>query len=120
MKLFVSIFAAIGRLLLLLASAAFITFLSLFVIGAYLATWPVLRLSPKDRRITALTGLGTAVLTAVRAYAPEPKPDDGTAEERYLQSDEAKYAHQAGYEAGYRDALADRKDSPETTTASDS
>lgn len=81
MKPFTVILGTIGKVLLLLAGMAFITGLSLFVAGAFLATWPLLRLSPQERRIGALIGLGTAVMGMVQAYKPDtPTPDESETE----------------------------------------
>lgn len=57
-----------GRFALFLAVMSFLTCVSLFVGGAYLATWPVLRISPRNRRLQSLVGLATAIVTVVRAY----------------------------------------------------
>lgn len=57
-----------GRFALFIAIMAFLTAVSLFVGGAYLASWPIMRISPRNRRLTALTGLAVALVTAARAY----------------------------------------------------
>jgi uncharacterized membrane protein len=58
----------IGRTVLFLASMALIAGVSLFIVGGYLTTYPILRLSPKNQRVQALVGLGAAVMTLVTVY----------------------------------------------------
>lgn len=85
-----------GKFALFIAGMAFIVFISLFVVGAYLATWPIMRVSPRSRRLTSLMELATAAMGAARAYgldkftepdenAPEPEPatDDTEATETH-------------------------------------
>lgn len=67
--------SALGRLVLLLALAALITGMSLFVLGGWLTTWPILRLSPRGQRKAALTNLAAAVMGVATAFAPEELPD---------------------------------------------
>lgn len=69
--------AFVGKLLLFLASMALITGMSLFVVGGWLVTLPILRLSPRNRRMTALMGAGAAMMTLAQAYGLMP---DGTEE----------------------------------------
>lgn len=56
-------FAALGRFILLLASLAFVAALSLFVFGTFLLTWPILRLSPRDRKLRATVNLASSAMT---------------------------------------------------------
>lgn len=70
-----------GRFALFIAGMALLTFISLFVVGAYLATWPIMRVSPRSRRLTSLMELATAAMSAARAYGLDkftepPAPDD--------------------------------------------
>lgn len=69
----------VGKFALFLASMAFLTALSLFIVGAYLATMPVLRLSPRNKRVQAATGAAVAIVALIRAYGkgdtPEPEPE---------------------------------------------
>lgn len=60
--------ALIGKAVLFLASMALITGVSLFIVGGYLTTYPVLRLSAKNRRVQALVGLGAAIMTVATVY----------------------------------------------------
>lgn len=60
-----------GKLILLIAAMAFITGASLFVVGGYLATWPIMRASPRGRRVQAVSALALAVLALARAFAPD-------------------------------------------------
>jgi hypothetical protein len=56
----------LGKLTLLLATTAFLTAVSLFLLGSYLMTWPILRKSPRNQRIEATINLaqaGMALLT---------------------------------------------------------
>lgn len=71
-----------GRFALFIAGMALLTFISLFVVGAYLATWPIMRVSPRSRRLTSLMELATAAMGAARAYGldkfTEPPAPDAT------------------------------------------
>lgn len=80
-----------GKFALFIAGMALLTFISLFVVGAYLATWPIMRVSPRSRRLTSLMELATAAMGAARAYGldkftepgeeapgPEPGPEPDT------------------------------------------
>lgn len=64
------LFSALGRFALLLATAAFLTAVSLFLVGAFLSTWPILRKSPRDARIRATADLASAAVTAIAAFRP--------------------------------------------------
>lgn len=70
-----------GSFALFIAGMALLTFISLFVVGAYLATWPIMRVSPRSRRLTSLMELATAVMGAARAYGLDksltPDTDEG-------------------------------------------
>src|SRR2546421_5984644 len=78
----------LGRGFLILASMLFLAAVSLFAVGAYLATWPVLRTSPRNARLRAMVDVGVAILGLARAFensrpsppksAPSnPDPDGG-------------------------------------------
>lgn len=60
--------AFVGKFMLFLATMALLTGVSLFVVGGYLATWPILRQSPKSARVQSIVGLGTAIMALVQAY----------------------------------------------------
>lgn len=60
--------AVAGKFALFIAGMAVLTFISLFVAGAFLASWPILRVSPRNRKITSLMGLSIAVMSVARAY----------------------------------------------------
>lgn len=60
---------------LLAVSLTVITGVSLLLFGSYLLTWPVLRLSPRDRKIRALVDLSSAALAALAALQP-PSSDE--------------------------------------------
>lgn len=58
----------VGRIVLFLSSMALITGLSLFVVGGFLMTWPILRLSPRSARTKSLMQLAVAIMGTVNAY----------------------------------------------------
>lgn len=66
-----------GRFALFIAGMALLTFISLFVVGAYLATWPIMRVSPRSRRLTSLMELATAAMGAARAYGLDKFTETG-------------------------------------------
>lgn len=61
----------VGGLLLALAATAALTAVSLLVLSSFALTLPILRLSPRNRRIRAGTQLVSAVLVAMQAFSPE-------------------------------------------------
>ena len=63
----------VGRILVFLASMAFITGLSLFVVGGFCLTYPVTRMSPRSARTRALMQLFTALMTLASAYGLDAK-----------------------------------------------
>lgn len=63
----------VGKFALFLAAMALLTGVSFFVVGAYLMSWPIMRVSARGRRMQAIMGLGVAVVTAARAYGLEDK-----------------------------------------------
>jgi len=65
-----SIARGVGKLAVLLVSLTVITGVSLLLFGSYLLTWPVLRLSPRDRKVRALVDLTQAALAALAALQP--------------------------------------------------
>jgi len=71
---------ATGKLALLLVSLTVITGVSLLLFGSYILTWPVLRLSPRDRKVKSLVDLAAAAMAALAALQPEnkhaPVPDE--------------------------------------------
>lgn len=56
-------FAALGRFILLLASLVFVAALSIFALGTFILTWPILRLSPRDQKLRATTNFASAAMT---------------------------------------------------------
>lgn len=64
----VALFKTLGKLALLAATAALLTAVSLLLVGSYLMTWPVLRKSPRNRRIQATVELATAGMALLMAY----------------------------------------------------
>jgi hypothetical protein len=59
--------AFVGKLALALVGMALLTAAGLFVVGAYCATWPILRLPPRQRQLRA--GLDVAVALAALVAA---------------------------------------------------
>lgn len=81
----IRMFAFAGKFALFIAVMALLTGVSLFVGGAYLASWPIMRVSPRNRRVQALMGLAIAVMATARAFdldklvqAPEEDPESAT------------------------------------------
>lgn len=62
------LFVFMGKLALFIAGMALLTVIGLFVTGAYLASWPLTRKSPRNERITSLMALAVAGMTLARAY----------------------------------------------------
>lgn len=62
-------FATLGKLALLVACAAFLTAVALFVFGGFLSTYPITRVSPRDRRLRlfadAIAAGAPALMTAL-------------------------------------------------------
>lgn len=61
-----------GRFTLMLASAAFLTAVGLLVLGSWLVTFPIMRLSPRERRIRATVDLAAATVATLGAFADKP------------------------------------------------
>ncbi len=59
------------------ATLAFLTGVSLFLLGSFIATWPIMRKSPRNRRIKASMDLAAAAMTALTAFQVVPEPPDG-------------------------------------------
>ena len=62
---------ATGKLAFLLVSLAVISGVSLLLFGSYVLTWPVLRLSPTNRKVKAMVELAGAVMAALATLQPE-------------------------------------------------
>jgi len=65
-----------GSIVLSLATMAFIAATSLFVVGTFLTTWPVLRLSPRDRRVRAAIDLATAGIQLAQTFQRSASLDE--------------------------------------------
>lgn len=63
------LFRLAGRFALLLVTMAFLTAVSLFIIGGFLLTWPLLRLSPRDRKLKATADFATAGMTLLTVFS---------------------------------------------------
>lgn len=63
-----SVFKGLGKLAFAAATAAFLTAVSLFLLGAFLMTWPIMRKSPRSKRIKASSDLAAAAITALGAF----------------------------------------------------
>lgn len=70
-----ALFRALGNLALLAVSMALLSAVSLLLFGSFLLTWPILRKSPKEKRLQATVQLASAVLTTVQAYASADPPN---------------------------------------------
>lgn len=64
-----AMFRGLGQFALLLVSMALLVVMSLFVIGSFLLTWPLHRLSPRDRRLRASVGFASSGMTLLTAYS---------------------------------------------------
>ena len=64
---------ATGKFAFLLVSLTVITGVSLLLFGSYILTWPVLRLSPANRKVKAMVDLTAAVMAALATLQPEDK-----------------------------------------------
>lgn len=58
-----SAFAALGRFILFIAGLALVVAISLFVFGSFVLTWPILRLSPRDRTLRATVNFASSAMT---------------------------------------------------------
>lgn len=61
--MFSAMVQSVGRLVLLAATAAFLTAVSLLIFSSFLMTWPLLRKSPRERKLIAAAELASAGLT---------------------------------------------------------
>ena len=66
---------ATGKFAFLLVSLAVISGVSLLLFGSYVLTWPVLRLSPTNRKVRAMVDLMGAAMGALAALQPEKTED---------------------------------------------
>lgn len=64
-----AMFRGLGQFALLLVSMALLVVMSLFVIGSFLLTWPLHRLSPRDKRLRASVGFASSGMTLLTAYS---------------------------------------------------
>jgi len=67
---------ATGKFAFLLVSLAVISGVSLLLFGSYILTWPVLRLSPTNRKVKAMVDLMGAVMAALATLQPEKQQDE--------------------------------------------
>jgi hypothetical protein len=65
-----SLARGVGKLTLLLVSLTVIVGVSCLLFGSYILTWPVLRLSPTNRKVRAMVDLSSAALAALAAMQP--------------------------------------------------
>jgi heme A synthase len=61
-----------GRWVVALLGLAILSVASLFVVGAFLTTYPILRLSPRDRRVKAALNAALAIAALAACFKPEP------------------------------------------------
>lgn len=76
-----------GRLILGIAGFSLMTGMMLFMVGAYLVTMPLMRLSPKERRMRAAMDMAAAVFGMIRSYAPVESGDEELDESHDLPDD---------------------------------
>lgn len=62
------LFKGLASLALWAAGAAFITGVTLLLVGSWLATWPLLRMSPRDRRVRAALDLVASGVALAGAF----------------------------------------------------
>lgn len=62
------IFGFIGKSFLFLFALTIVSAMTFFVVGTYAMSYPIMRLSPRDRRVKAVIDLGVACMTTIRAY----------------------------------------------------
>lgn len=67
---------ALGKLVLTLAGMALITAAALFVLAAFLTTWPILRLSPRERHLKATLDAAAAGAQLLAAFKGEQLLED--------------------------------------------
>ena len=78
MRLAMSIGKAFGGVILILASMAILTGLSLFVVGGFLTTWPIMRMSPQNRRVKSVMDLAVSLMALARAYGKDENAPKST------------------------------------------
>jgi len=66
---------ATGKLAFLLVSLTVITGVSLLLFGSYILTWPVLRLSPTNRKVKTMVDLAGAAMAALAAMQAEKEQE---------------------------------------------
>lgn len=66
-----SIARGLGHVAMFTVAAALITVASLFIMGAYLTTWPILRTSPRNRKVRATVDLASAGMTFLSIFQQE-------------------------------------------------
>lgn len=72
----IKLFALLGRMVLFLAACAWIAAVSLFVVGAWLVSWPIMRMNPRSQRVQALIMGAVALSTLLRVFTPEEIVDE--------------------------------------------
>lgn len=66
-----ALFRGLGNLALLAASAAFLVSVSLLLFGSFLITWPILRKSPRERRMHAVAEMASAGLVLLSTFTKD-------------------------------------------------
>lgn len=61
----------IAKFALFLATMAFLTAVSLFLVCSFCLTWPIMRKSPRERRIRAVAETAAAMTSMVQIFAQE-------------------------------------------------
>lgn len=70
------LFRGLGKLALLAASAAFLVSISLLIGGSFLMTYPLLRKSPKNRRMQATMQMASAGMLLLSTLRSNANDDD--------------------------------------------
>lgn len=90
-------FALMGKFALFIAGMAILTAMSLLMLGVYLASWPIMRVSPRNRKMTSLMGLAVALTAVARAYELDkftgPSATDATDDTDESRDEPVQYPH---------------------------
>lgn len=99
-------FALMGKFALFIAGMAILAAMSLLMFGVYLASWPIMRVPPRNRKMTSLMGLAVALTAVARAYELDkftgPSATDATDDTDESRGDPVELSEQwlDGWKAG--------------------
>lgn len=71
------LFKGAGKLALWAATMAFLISVSLLLIGSFILTWPIMRKSPRDQKIKAMTDVAAVALEAMQVFGPKVGGNNG-------------------------------------------